>query len=185
MKRAIDIANFFIDWANDADDCMTNLRINKLLYFAQGCYMAKYKKPLFYEDFEAWQYGPVIHSIYDTFTPCGKNRIESTVGDYDPDIFTSDELDFLIAVLNAYGQYSTPKLVDITHEKGSPWDETYKKNGRNSVITKEHIRAYFETLPILETFELGEIDDSEFIGYRDSEGCLVLPAEYDDGYGED
>lgn len=48
MCRAIDVANFFIDLANsDPDDCMTNLRVNKLLYFAQAWSLVRRGKPLF------------------------------------------------------------------------------------------------------------------------------------------
>lgn len=52
MITAMDVANFFIDLTNNSktDDKMTNLRINKLLYFAQGEYLAKYGTPLFDED---------------------------------------------------------------------------------------------------------------------------------------
>ena len=59
MVHAIDVARFFINIANTipTDDLMTNMRVNKLLYFAQGECLRQLGRPLFDEDMEAWQYG--------------------------------------------------------------------------------------------------------------------------------
>ena len=59
MANVQDVAKFFIGLANDQavsnqGDLMTNLRLQKLLYFAQGWYLARYGKPLFQEEIEAW-----------------------------------------------------------------------------------------------------------------------------------
>ena len=68
MLKAIDVANFFVDLANsDPDDCMTNLRVNKLLYFAQAWSVVRRNKPLFEEDMQAWKYGPVVPEVYTAF----------------------------------------------------------------------------------------------------------------------
>ena len=59
--KAEDIANFFLRAIyRDCGDAITPLKLQKLLYFAQGNYLAKYNMPLFDEDFEAWIHGPVI-----------------------------------------------------------------------------------------------------------------------------
>lgn len=58
--KAIDAANFFIKLANDAgEEGMTNLRVNKLLYFAQAWSLARLGKELFAEDFQAWVYSEI------------------------------------------------------------------------------------------------------------------------------
>ena len=63
MLKAIDVANFFVDLANsDPDDCMTNLRVNKLLYFAQAWSVVRRNKPLFEEDMQAWKYGCLLYT---------------------------------------------------------------------------------------------------------------------------
>ena len=78
MLKAIDVANFFVDLANsDPDDCMTNLRVNKLLYFAQAWSVVRRNKPLFEEDMQAWKYGPVVPEVYTAFSACGRERIAS------------------------------------------------------------------------------------------------------------
>ena len=49
MAKVEDCANLLIELTNKDEntDDMTNLRLNKLLYFAQGHYLARYGKPLF------------------------------------------------------------------------------------------------------------------------------------------
>jgi uncharacterized phage-associated protein len=59
MAKVQDVARFFIDLAQhqnerNSGDLMTNLRLQKLLYFAQGWYLARFGKALFDEPIEAW-----------------------------------------------------------------------------------------------------------------------------------
>lgn len=180
MAKVLDVANFFIDIANTAeDDCITNLRVNKLLYFAQAWSLVRLGKPLFEEDFQAWKFGPVVPSIYQEFKDYGKNNIDSVKGDYSIDSFTEDELDLLMDVLREYGQYSSPALVDITHGVGTPWAKVFKDRA-NNVISKESMEDYFEKKEPLKSF-YDNIAEGEFVGYRDPEdGLLVLPADMDD-----
>lgn len=66
MKKAKDITNFFIDLANSDKNNkypMTNERLNMLLYFAQDWYLARYNKPLFEEEIEAWDDSEVRNYI--------------------------------------------------------------------------------------------------------------------------
>lgn len=76
MVQAIEVARFFINIANTipTDDLMTNMRVNKLLYFAQGECLRQLGKPLFDEDMEAWDYGPVVPSVYRTYKEFGRDR---------------------------------------------------------------------------------------------------------------
>lgn len=77
--NALDAANFFVELANaEEDGRMTNLKLNRLVYFAQAWSLEKFSRPLFEEEAEAWQYGPVIPSVYRAFRPCGRNRISAT-----------------------------------------------------------------------------------------------------------
>jgi uncharacterized phage-associated protein len=60
MADVFDVAAFFVQMANlSADDQMTNLKLNKLLYYAQGASLARTGNTLFNDSIEAWPYGPV------------------------------------------------------------------------------------------------------------------------------
>ena len=182
MLKAIDIANFFIDLANnDPDDCMTNLRLNKLLYFAQSWCLVKLNRPLFEEDVQAWKYGPVIPSVYKKLKKYGRERIKNTVGNYSADIFSSDELEILIEVANIYCKFSSPALVDLTHKIGSPWQQIYCKNKSNQIISKESLKNYFSKNLQINNYKSLDLNSLEKIGYRDPiDNILVLPSEYND-----
>ena len=181
MLNSIDVANFFIDLAkSDPYNDMTNIRVNKMLFFAQGWSLVRRGKPLFKEDLRAWQYGPVVPSVYKAFQPCGNQKIVDFSGKFDPDKFSSEEIELLLDVSREYDKYSTTKLVNMTHEKGTPWQQVYREH-ESKVITKESILQYFETLEPIESFTV-QLDESDFVGYRDPEtGLLVLPKELDDG----
>jgi uncharacterized phage-associated protein len=137
-----DIANWFLNenrkQMNFGDsEFITNLKLQKLLYYAQGCYLAQKGENLFKEDFLAWEHGPVIRTIYDKFKKFGANGIQYE-DDYEEKI-DEDTITLLKRVYNKFGQYTAWKLRDMTHQE-TPWKETR----RNSVIDKKIIKEYFE-----------------------------------------
>ena len=82
MADVQDVARFFIDLAkrqNDLDrgDLMTNLRLQKLLYFAQGWHLARFGRPLFDASIEAWPYGPAVPEAYRAYKEYGREGISS------------------------------------------------------------------------------------------------------------
>lgn len=117
---------------------ITNLKLQKLLYYAQGYYMALKNKPLFNEDFEAWEHGPVIRKIYNEYKSNGSKGIEYNE-DFNVAIDKETER-ILEKIYEEYGQYTAWKLRNMTHEE-SPW----KKTKRNEVISKEKIMDYFKS----------------------------------------
>ncbi len=179
MLKAIDVANFFIDLSSSMEEeLMTNLKVNKLVYFAQAWSLVRLGRKLFDEDILAWTYGPVVQSVYSTFKPCGKNNIEHVYGDYSADAFSSEELELLMDVALQYGQYTATTLVNITHKSGSPWAKVYKEH-ENNIISIDSMKEYFSALQPLPEFTLS-VSDEDFVGYRDKDGYLVLPKEWDD-----
>ena len=64
---AITVANKFIDLATAAGDECSNMKLQKLVYFADGLHLAFGQGPLVREPFEAWKYGPVVPDLYHKF----------------------------------------------------------------------------------------------------------------------
>ena len=64
MFTCFDVANFFINLANETGSYISNLKLQKLVYYAQAWYLALYNDSLFPEDFQAWIHGPVIPVLY-------------------------------------------------------------------------------------------------------------------------
>ena len=144
MHSALDIANFFIDMSNTIEeDFITNMKLNKLLYFAQGLHIARYKEPLFAEQIEAWHYGPVVKSVYQKYKVCGKEPIKVVDEDYCYDRFNGNELDTLVITMREYGKYTAITLTEMTHTEG-PWKQAYHSS--NAIITFDAMLEYFSTI---------------------------------------
>lgn len=143
MYKAKDIAKWFLNKNRiqmnfEDSEYITNLKLQKLLYYAQGFYLAKKDTPLFNEDFLAWEHGPVIRKIYDEYKKNGSNGIKFEE-DFNVEIDKETER-VLEEVYEKYGQYAAWKLRNMTHEE-NPW----KTTPRNEIITKQKIKDFFKT----------------------------------------
>jgi len=123
--RANDVAKWFLntnDYMQTVTDTefITNMKLQKLLYYAQAYYLAKYNKPLFREKILAWEHGPVVKEVYDEYKKFGGNGIIYTgeVINFSPEIEQ-----FLLKIYELYGQYSAWKLRNMTHSE-TPWKST-------------------------------------------------------------
>lgn len=146
MADVFDVAEFFIRVANQReDDQMTNLKLNKLLYYAQGVFLARTGVPLFSDSIEAWPFGPVVADVYHRYKECGRNPIQSN-GDIDRSRFKEDEFETLLDVMRELGQYTGASLVSLTHRAGTPWSNAI--NAGLQVLPREDIRRFFVENPV-------------------------------------
>lgn len=147
MANVYDVADFFVQIANQSeDDQITNLKLNKLLYFAQGVYLARTGKKLFDDQIEAWTLGPVIPSIYHKYKVCGRAPIPNVRGNVPRNLFNADEYEALLDVMREFGQYTGNTLVTLTHMPGTPWSNTVNEGA--SIIDLEKIKSYFSSHPV-------------------------------------
>ena len=138
-KRIIQIANLIIRKAVERGDLITNLKLQKLLYYEQGYHLACFNKPLFSEEVLAWQYGPVIREAYDAFKSFGDSSLEPQGSSF---VFANKEEESLFnEVFDAYNRFSASGLVELTHQE-TPWKAA--KVATNSVITKESMKEFFK-----------------------------------------
>ena len=139
---ALQVAEYFVKkaLAEESGDAMSNLKLQKLLYYAQGYHLGAYGKPLFSEQILAWEHGPVVRSVYDAYRGFGRRGIDipEEVG---LDDFDESLMDFLDQVYAHVGQYSAWKLRDMTHNE-PPW----KDAKRNATITQAALKAHFKGL---------------------------------------
>lgn len=132
---AMDIARYMVNLCIDSDCPVSNLQVQKILYFCQTGYRKKTGFYLFDDDFEAWRYGPVVPSVYKMLSLFGGMKITRRVKIFEEiDYHTAKIIDPII-LSNA--QKEPWDLVKITHERGSAWDETFKDGmGNGRVISK-------------------------------------------------
>jgi len=133
------VADYFLATGDDeAGDDITNLKLQKLLYYAQGFHLAMQDGLLFAEPIEAWDLGPVVPPVYHLHKSCGRHPLGRPAA-FDPEELAPETIEILEAVRRVYGQFSPWKLCDMTHAKDSPWDLTPK----NRTMHPDLIRAHF------------------------------------------
>ena len=143
MYKAIDVSNYIIKYTNINNKPITNLKLQKMLYFIQGFYYSSTNEPFIEEDFEAWPYGPVIRNAYIEYSRFGSLLITDVESDRVNNIdFLPDDKSFLDDIISSLNKYSASELVNASHAKGSPWEKSYKDETKN-IISKEVIRDYF------------------------------------------
>ena len=124
---------------------VTNLKLQKLLYFLEAIYMINTKEnKLFDEEFTAWDFGPVNKELYDKYKINGR---ESLPVNENISINPINE-EYIKVLFRLFGSFSAFQLVAVSHGPGSPWDEINKKyNGeidRNVVIDKLQTKEWFD-----------------------------------------
>ncbi len=118
---------------------LTPLKLQKLLYLAQGWSYVWDDEPLFLSEFEAWQYGPVSDEVYTCFKKYGRDEIPAYEG---MEIIEDDDArETLEAIWDSYGSWSAFELVELTHRQ-LPWKEAYKKG---TSIRNKDIKQYFQS----------------------------------------
>ena len=144
MLTCFDIANYFIKIGNQTDCLVSNLKLQKLVYYAQSWYLALYNKPLFNEDFEAWIHGPVIPALYQEYKSCSWHPIQVNVDTQLP----SDIIEFLEEISEEYLIYDGYELEQMTHLE-KPWQQARKNlsldEPSNNIIKKEWMEEYYRS----------------------------------------
>jgi uncharacterized phage-associated protein len=142
--NALDIANKILSKASFSDErygeLISNMKLQKLLYYMQGFHLAYFETPLFEEDIEAWMYGPVVPGIYNQYRGYGNSGISpksKTVIQ-----LTDEEEKLFNQVFDVYGEYSAIGLMNLTHNE-SPWTDT--PIGAGNVISKDKMKRFFKS----------------------------------------
>lgn len=143
--QATDVANAIIRLSLAENRPLTNMQIQKLVFLAHGFFLAFQKRPLFHENIKAWKYGPVIPELYDSLRKYGAGMVESEIlspmSEGIPD--NSPAMQIIKRVYEVFKGWTGAQLSALTHEKGSPWDITWKRLPW-SIISVDEIRNFYE-----------------------------------------
>lgn len=130
---ALDVANYIV-WYVESNKLgtVTPLKLQKILYYVYTTYLKRHDKPLFADNFEKWQYGPVVTEVYHTFKMHGFNHISATKPrlehdttklfgikkvEFDPNLFldNTDFIDDANKVIDNLVRKGAFDLVEMTH----------------------------------------------------------------------
>jgi len=143
--KAEDIAKYLIFLASQENqekerEGITHLKLQKILYFAQVYYLVNFGKPIFNEEIEAWEFGPVIPDVYKEFK---EHKNKPIIIKEDKSTITEEDKEILKKVWDIFGGYSTSRLVDIVHAH-TPWKKAIIS--RDKTISHEALKDYYGSL---------------------------------------
>jgi uncharacterized phage-associated protein len=148
------IANFFLEVAKTSGETLSPMKLQKLVYYAHGWYAGYTKERLIDEEVEAWQYGPVIPSLYAEFKEFGSGAITRKAFEWknfkrSEVAVVQDETvrTFLTSVWNAYSKYTAIALSEFTHAVDGPWDQIRREKPgiQNADIPFEMLLSHFQS----------------------------------------
>lgn len=149
------VTNYILDRAEASGIEVSPMKLLKLLYYSHGWHLALTNEPLLNEYIEAWQYGPVVTSVYHDFKQFGNNPIKKyrmlsakpkLIGgglkivkpELDGDDQASKNARAVIdRVIELYGDYTAIQLSNMTHTPGSPWSVTWESMGEQKRMGKD------------------------------------------------
>ena len=144
ISTAQNVANFFVSQFQKAGDPVTNLKLQKLLYYAQGWHLAFTESPLFDERIEAWPHGPVVPPVYGSFKQYQWNVI---VGDVAEPVLPDGVKKHLDEVMEVYGVHGAYYLERLTHQE-RPWIDARAgladTDPSNAVIPIDAMKKFFQ-----------------------------------------
>jgi len=144
------IAYAFVRKGIEEGKPVTQMKLQKMVYFAHGYYLAKYGIALVEEGFQAWKFGPVVPSIYHTYKLYGSSEIT------DADLVAASEIykaellslpetawEAIDYTWDATKDLSAITLSTWTHKIGSPWADVFQPNKNSIPIPDQKIGEYF------------------------------------------
>ncbi|MGL4571807.1 MAG: Panacea domain-containing protein [Clostridium sp.] len=140
MYDAVDVANYIVTFCDfKLRKPITNLQLQKFLYYVQGFSLQIFRRPMFENKIEAWRYGPVVPDVYYWFNNNLSRGIKGIQG-YKP-ILSEEEIGLVNEVVEALITIEPWQLVKRTHNE-DPWVSNYVE-GMNNEMDMESMESFF------------------------------------------
>ena len=137
------VANKIIELAHENGEDVTPMKVNKLVYFCHAWMLGLYHEPLLSEPIEAWKYGPVVSSVYDSLRRYGGYPVTRPITAAPQEEYNENEEDLINQVWNKYGKFHAYQLLSMTHRQGTPWHQIWFRLGAFAPIPDPLIEQYY------------------------------------------
>ena len=155
QTSAMDVAKYIItkfcgednEIDTEVSEGVSNLKLQKLLYFCQAFSLVRLGKPMFKESICAWKYGPVVSEVYENYKEYTNEPLPGP--EESSSILSDEDMEVVNEVLEMFGGYSAIRLMEITHSH-KPWKNLKRrveKGERDVTIEQKAIEKYYK--PIL------------------------------------
>ena len=124
------VANAVLALADAEGRPVTNLALNKIIYFLHAGYLLEHGEALVTAKIEAWDHGPVFREIYHQFKRFGREPIAGRATRLDPasgafaavpPTLDPSQLSYVQQHAPSLLKLSPGKLVDMSHVRDGPW----------------------------------------------------------------
>jgi uncharacterized phage-associated protein len=140
------VADFLLIECRERGDVLTNLKLQKLLYYAQAWFLVIHDKPLFSEDFQAWVHGPVLPTQYQRFK---KNEWRPVQDELTKPALLSEVSSHLLEIVEVFGVETAVALERMTHNE-LPWKlargNIPADEASSAIIPKESMQSFYKSL---------------------------------------
>jgi len=139
--KVLDLAKYIVNKCVKDRKPISNLQLQKILYYVQVAFLKKRETPIFIENIEAWQFGPVVPVVYGYFCGFGSLRIRVSYDDISLTINDKDKR-MLDKIIEDKREKLPWELVEDTHAIDKAWSRVYKDGqGNRRIIPPELILA--------------------------------------------
>lgn len=143
MIHSITVANEFIELSKKNGNLLTNMQIQKLVYFAHIIYAVRNDGDrLIDEDWFAWTFGPVEKRLYESLRAYGRSPVSEKIP-FKKEIVDEKSMKCIKDIYDTYGNVSAYDLSVLTHVKGGPWYKTWMGDGKFQVVPQELMYQFY------------------------------------------
>ena len=141
MYDALEVSQYIINYCREKKYCMSNLKLQKVLYYVQAEFLVVTNKPCFKDKIEAWMFGPVVKSVYRNYRVYAGGNIAVGNSKQRHHIKNRD-MELIQGIVDECDQYSNSSLMQIIF-KQSPYRDVYQKYFHNTISNKT-LKDFFE-----------------------------------------
>jgi len=154
------LANLLLAWSNERGIEVSNMKLQKLMYFCHADFLVKTRRLLIRQEFEAWEFGPVIPCLYQEFKEFGRKPITGRATRFDPIKCVTEVAEpcnlgtyehIVEESFSLYSRHSAATLSNLSHVENGPWAASLARFERgshrgklieNELIAKHHFHPF-------------------------------------------
>lgn len=139
MYHALDLAKYIVTKCIDDEKPISNLQLQKILYYVQREFLTRYNQAAFSDDIEAWQFGPVVPNVYYHFCGFGSMKIARNFDSFS--LLSKRDQTLIDEIVEQKRELYPWDLVSETHKPNGAWDQIYRKGlGNREIIPPDLIK---------------------------------------------
>lgn len=141
MYNAVDVADYIVVRCANSGRPVTNLQLQKILYYVQLNFLRRFNTCAFEDDIQALRHGPAVKEVYYKYSTWGRHEIVPKALQTAKETFLEKDVELIDRVTDACVLLDPWELVERSHKVGGPWQQSF--NGElDRIIPKEVMRKY-------------------------------------------